>query len=725
MRRLLSIILTVCMLTGIIGVFAAAEEAEMPFTDVGAKKWFYDEVKFVYDAGVMTGKSDTTFEPNANMTRAELVTILYRLAKVEGEGFSEELGFKDTKKSAWYAEYVGWAVKEALVNGYEGNIFKPNAPVLRQELAKLVVVFLDYLEVTVEGETLIESFEDAAKHPKWAAEFIESLRLTGLVGGDTDGNFNPKATATRAEVATILTRLIPALETDPEPEPEPEPEPPKEPVLNFDEGESAIGNANDPNPDNIGILYEDDTTGLKISEVLDLDDTLTTPGTEIEVNATATGIHGWHETRVVRTPNGTYVTYISEEKPDTNEYPLGNTFSWDKFSVLKITSDGIKVIYEDWFHHANGSCTPNILKGDNGMIYVTIIADDKDAYLGSYNGSGFSREAAWLNVYEIDTNTDTCTYQQPTTIDYPLIDVHGYGYSQPVLDRANGKIYAFHNGGLVPGYVVWFTYDLATHTWDSEAHMIELPWRVGYMNAYADGMGGVFIVTERTPAADELGELLGVNFAVSSYVGDSIYLVRIPDVTKNEYEITTIYEATYSTEDTRVTAEKTRTYGEGATLLATDGKLHVIYSNIQGSKTTTYYAIYDVLDGYKELKNEKIKLQAKENLRNNNYMLGLAENTNGDIFILAVKSYMSEPSAKLEIWQSTDGGMKFTQICKPVELKVKGAADGENTLTAQLPFGITSRRNYSTLDNIVSVVTYKGRGDGMNDYYYYSVELPH
>ncbi|MBQ8524757.1 MAG: hypothetical protein IJ457_09055, partial [Clostridia bacterium] len=166
-------------------------------------------------------------------------------------------------------------------------------------------------------------------------------------------------------------------------------------------------------------------------------------------------------------------------------------------------------------------------------------------------------------------------------------------------------------------------------------------------------------------------------------------------------------------------------YGEGATLLASDGKLHVIYSNIQGNKTTTYYAIYDVLDGYKELKNEKIKLQSKEDLRKNNYMLGLAENTNGDIFILAVNSYMTEPSAKLEVWQSTDGGMKFTKICDPVELKVKGAADGENTLTAQVPFGVTSRRNYSTLDNIIGVVTYKDRGDGMNDYYYYSVELPH
>jgi len=721
MKKLLSIILTLSMILGTAAVFASAEEAEMPFTDVGTKKWFYDEVKFVYDAGVMTGKTDTTFEPNVNMTRAELVTILYRLAKVEEGDYSAELAFGDTKKSAWYAEYVGWAVKEALVNGYEDNTFKPNAPILRQELAKLVVVFLEYLGVTVEGEELIDSFADAAKHPKWAVEFIESLRLTGLVGGDTEGNFNPKVTVTRAEVATILTRLIPALEK----ETETEPEPPKEPVLNFDECLTAIGNATDPNPDNIGILYEDSATGLKISEVLDVDDTLTTPGTEIEVNATATGIHGWHETRVVRTENGTYVTYISEEKADTNEYPLNNTFNWDKFSVVKITSEGIKVIYEDWFHHANGSCTPNVLKGDNGMIYVTIIADDKDAYLGSYNGNGFDCEAALLNVYEIDTTTDTCTYQNAVTIDYPIIGVHGYGYSQPVLDRANGKIYAFHNGGLVPGYVVWYVYDLATHTWDSEAHIIELPWRVGYFNAYADGMGGVFIVAERTPAADELGALLGVDFRVTSYVGDSIYLIRIPDVSENEYEITTIYEAVYSTEETGIEAEKTRAYGEGATLLASDGKLHVIYTNSARNKYTTYYAIYNVLDGFKELKNEKIKLQTTENLRKNYYRFGLAENTNGEIFIIAVNAYMTEKTAKLEVFKSEDNGMNFKTILKPLELKIKGATEGENTLEAQRPFAVTSRRNYSVRDNVIGIVTYKERSDGMNDYYYYSVELPH
>ncbi len=722
MKKALSLILTLCMLFGLTAVFASAEEAEMPFTDVKSGKWFYDEVKYVWEAGVMTGKSDTKFEPNANMTRAELVTILFRLAKVEGEGFGAELGFNDTKKTAWYADYVGWAVKEGLVNGYEGNIFKPNAPILRQELAKLVVVFLDYLEVTVEGEALIESFADAAKHPKWAAEFIESLRLTGLVGGDTSGNFNPKATATRAEVATILTRLIPALEKTPD-----VPDVPKTPILNFDEGLTATGNAGDPNPDNIGILYEDTATGLKISEVINVDDDLTNPGTTTQVNATGAGVHGWHETRVVRNENGTYVAYITDSRPDDKEYPLGNTYTWDKFSVMKITSEGSKLIYEDWFPHALGSCTPNVLSGDNGMIYVTIIAEDKDAYLGSYNGNGFDREATWLNIYEIDTNTDTCIAESEAIIDFEVIGVSGYGYSQPVLDRVNGKIYGVFNGGLVPGYIAWYVYDIATHTWDTECYTIEVPWRVGYLNAYADGMGGIFFIAQRIPSSQKLGELLGVEFAIEHYVWDALYLIEIPDVTKEEYNIKTIYEPQYSTTEPGVKNEGTANYGTGGSLLASDGKLHLFYSNTLSAKTTTYYCIIDVLNNYEIIRNEEIRLQSKFDARKNSYQIGLAENTNGDIFIFAVHSYMTTKTAQLEIWQSTDGGMNFTQLCKPVELKIKGSAEGEGVLTPSNRFCVGNRRNYSIRDNIVPVVVSEVCADDSNfyDYLYYSVELPH
>lgn len=183
----------------------------MSFKDVKAKNWFYSPVRAVWEEGIMKGMSETTFAPNGKMTRAELVTILYRLADAPDENYADNLIFKDVKKTAWYADYLGWAVKEGLVNGYWDNTFRPNAPVLRQELAKLFSAFIDYAGYEISGNALIESFADAAKHPEWAKAYIEDLRVLGLIGGDQAGKFNPQSTATRAEVAAIITRLLSAV----------------------------------------------------------------------------------------------------------------------------------------------------------------------------------------------------------------------------------------------------------------------------------------------------------------------------------------------------------------------------------------------------------------------------------------------------------------------------------------------------------------------------------
>jgi len=130
-KRILSALLCAVMLFGTLAVCASSAE-KLPFTDVKNTKWFYDAIKAVYDAGFMNGKSDTKFEPNATMTRAELVVLLSRLADADVADKGQSLAFKDTKKNAWYADAVGWGVEAGLVNGYEGNTFKPNAPILRQ-----------------------------------------------------------------------------------------------------------------------------------------------------------------------------------------------------------------------------------------------------------------------------------------------------------------------------------------------------------------------------------------------------------------------------------------------------------------------------------------------------------------------------------------------------------------------------------------------------------------
>ncbi len=211
-KRIISFMMILIMLVGLLPISGTVgtvlAEGGMPFTDVEEGRWFYDEVEYVYYLGLMEGKTDTEFEPLTNMTRAELVTLLYRLAGATETELGATLTFTDTNPTAWYADYVGWAVKEGLVSGYpEDNTFKPNNPVNRQEIAKLFVEFIEYMYISCDRQApLAESFKDADSAQNWAKTYIEAMRETGLISGDTAGNYNPKSFASRAEIATIVQR---------------------------------------------------------------------------------------------------------------------------------------------------------------------------------------------------------------------------------------------------------------------------------------------------------------------------------------------------------------------------------------------------------------------------------------------------------------------------------------------------------------------------------------
>ncbi len=223
------ICLAIALLTFATASALFAFAADLPFTDVKKGAWYESAVETVYTEGIMEGKAEGKFEPNSPMTRAELVTVLCRLSGDDADGKGEALSFADTKKNAWYADFVAWAAESGIVAGYEDNTFKPNAPVLRCELAKMFVTFLEYMEITEKGTALVDSFADADSFPKWAAEYIESLRETGLMGGDDSGNFKPKSNASRAEIATVITRLLPLMEKEDNTEPpvtDPDEDPP-------------------------------------------------------------------------------------------------------------------------------------------------------------------------------------------------------------------------------------------------------------------------------------------------------------------------------------------------------------------------------------------------------------------------------------------------------------------------------------------------------------------
>ena len=714
MKKIIAMLLvvTMCLAVVLTGIISAAEE-EMPFTDVKESKWFYSAVKAVWEKGIMEGKEGGKFAPNAQMTRAELVTILYRLAGAEETGLGETLEFADTKKGAWYADYVGWAVKEGLVNGYEEGgkkLFKPNNAILRQELAKLFSTFIDYAGFEIQGEVLTESFTDADKLPKWAREYIEDLRAIGLVGGDDAGNFNPTATATRAEVATIITRLLPAVfpedtgseTTEPDvTEPDvTEPEdsfPGVDPYIN-DAWKNIPAAGDDPTPDNIGVLYEDES-GLKISEVLTIDDRLSS--VPADVLASGIGIHGGHEIKLVRTRYGTFVVFVTA---DTSEEGRNR----DEFSLLKITSEGTRLIFKDEFHHSQGSCVPNILQGEDGELFITLFND----MWSPGNGR--------LTVYRFDAKTEKYTKSvTERAFDVPSNQCHGYGYTQPVIDLKMGKIYAIYNGGDIPGYIAWFIYDIESGTWEEECYTVEINWRCCYLNAYPDGHGGLYFVEQRAMLIAELGKQLGVDFvAQTGYVWDALFFFHVPDVRKEEMVIKTVYEPVYDTEAERVKHETASHYGCGSSIVDSEGNLQLLYTVKKNNRNTLYHAIYDRY--MNEIKNEPIKLTNAKN----SYTPMLAEGLDGSIYIVAADTYMTVKTANIEIWKSADHGKSFKRICNGVTLKVRGAEEGSDTI-APTKLIASSIRNNSDRDGTVGFIMFNDYGNtGKYRYYYFSVTLP-
>ena len=209
-KKILSFILTAIMLLGVIVIPSAAASGDLPFKDVPENKWFCKAVKSVYEAGIMNGLTDDTFGPNDPMTRGQFVTIIARVSDENYSGMAGEAKFSDTVKKRFYSDALGWAVKNGLINGYPDNTFKPDAPILRQEFAAVFARYLEYKELNINGEDIAGSFGDASKFPKFAKEAIESLRKTGLVKGDSAGNFNPKNNMTRAEIAQVIARFLEA-----------------------------------------------------------------------------------------------------------------------------------------------------------------------------------------------------------------------------------------------------------------------------------------------------------------------------------------------------------------------------------------------------------------------------------------------------------------------------------------------------------------------------------
>ncbi|MBR5633097.1 MAG: DUF4838 domain-containing protein [Clostridia bacterium] len=208
LRKILSAILVLSMLlsAAVIGMTANAAE-ELPFTDV-PDTWYTDAVASVYSEGIMKGKTETTFDPMAKITRAEVVTAFARVACTNIDTYGKDLPFTDTFEGQWYSDSVGWAAACGIVAGRGGGIFSPADNITRAELASILTKFIAYMGVELPDNSKIDKFADADTFDSWMVSPIEEVRKNGLMQG-SDGKFNPRGNATRAEIATVIMNLLP------------------------------------------------------------------------------------------------------------------------------------------------------------------------------------------------------------------------------------------------------------------------------------------------------------------------------------------------------------------------------------------------------------------------------------------------------------------------------------------------------------------------------------
>ena len=177
----------------------------LPFTDVGPGDWFLENVKYVYEKGLMNGTSDTTFSPKKTTNRAMIVTILHRLEGTPAPGAPAP--FTDVPAGQYYAEAVAWAAANSIVNGTSETTYAPLNNITREQMAAILYRYAQYKNYDVSGSADLSTFTDAASISDYAVSALQWAVDAGLINGKGNGILDPKGSATRAEVSAILSRF--------------------------------------------------------------------------------------------------------------------------------------------------------------------------------------------------------------------------------------------------------------------------------------------------------------------------------------------------------------------------------------------------------------------------------------------------------------------------------------------------------------------------------------
>ena len=216
-KRLISLVLSITLALTLIPQIYSYDAYAM--TDISGH-WAEENIVWCMEQNLFRGVSDTEFYPDNTMTRGMFVTVLGRLAGINEEDYKDwylSNLYTDVPESSYYAAYINWATRYGIAKGMGDGKFMPEEPVTREQIATFIIRFTSIYnyDLTAVSETIVDSFTDGDTISSYAASAVDAMRLTGLIMGrsNEDGTyyFDPKANATRAEAATIFSRLSAAM----------------------------------------------------------------------------------------------------------------------------------------------------------------------------------------------------------------------------------------------------------------------------------------------------------------------------------------------------------------------------------------------------------------------------------------------------------------------------------------------------------------------------------
>ena len=209
MKKVVAIVLVLALSLGLISPALAQTS---PFHDVSPDAWYADAVAFVYEEGIMGGVGGNQFNPQGNVSRAEVTALLFRMHHGRNANANDprDNPFTDVGDS-WYAPYVTWAYINGIVNGTTAESFNPQGNVTRQEFA--VMLHRYTMRMTVMGSSFGTSpqwyyFTDHDEIANWASLPLRWANYFGIIRGTSETTISPTGTATRAEAATMMMRLV-------------------------------------------------------------------------------------------------------------------------------------------------------------------------------------------------------------------------------------------------------------------------------------------------------------------------------------------------------------------------------------------------------------------------------------------------------------------------------------------------------------------------------------